>query len=442
MRIVIAGAGEAGVHLAKSLASENFDVVIMDPDPGKLEPLNGYDLLTVAEDPVSIRNLRDAGTAGAEMFISLTPDDTENILLAIMAKGLGARSTAARINRDSVMEPDFVAALRRKGVDHLIYPEMLAVQEVESALRHTWSRHWSGLCDNRLIVAAGMVSPDSRLSGMTLRDFSHLASDFHVSAVTRGRQTIIPKGDTILRNGDIAYISTVADNASEISGLFNCSDCLIKKVMVVGGSRVGEMVARYLSRDYDVLLVEKDARRARKLSESMPAKVMVANGDGRSMEFLEAESISDYDAYIAFTESSEGNIIGCQIAGEMGVENTVVKTTSIDLVAEAEKLGIKTVVNKNLLCSARVRRILLESSESGCMSLAGADITVLVVRENSPVTKKRIMDMKIPGGVTLAGMVRNGVPMIVRGDTRLRAGDRVAVFMLQGTLSTIRNLFR
>lgn len=442
MRIVIAGAGEAGIHLAKSLSTENFDVVVIDSDSARLDCLSGYDLLTVADDPMSLSTLRNAGVAKADMFVSLTPDDSQNLLLAIMAKETGAKSTVARINRDSMAAAEFVETLKAKGVDHIIYPEMLAVKEVESALRHPWSRHWLGLCDNRLIVAAGVVREESQLCDISLKDFSHLASEFHVSAVTRGRETIIPNGDTIIRNGDIAYISTTAENESEISRLFGCCDRLIRNVMVVGGSRIGEMVARQLSSEYHVMLVEKDARRAAELSERMPSKVIVANGDGRSIEYLESESISGFDAYIAFTESSEGNIIGCQIAREMGVGKTVVKTTSIDLVAEAEKLGINTVINKYLLCSGRVRQILLDSSENGCMSLAGTNIMVMNVSENSPVTRKRIMDIRIPQGVTLAGMVREDRPMIVRGNTRLEACDKVVLFMLQGTLNSIRNLFK
>lgn len=441
MRILIAGAGEAGVHLAKILSTENFDVVVIDPDAGRLETLNGYDLLTVAADPLSGENLLEAGVAKTDMFVSLMPSDSENILMAIMAKELGANCTAARINRDSLDTPSSHELLKRKGVDYLIYPERLAVEEVAEALRHPWSRHWSALCEGHLIIAAAPVTSKSVLCNIVLKDFAHRAADFHVSAVTRGRETIIPNGNTIIQNGDIAYITTTADKESEVGSLFGCCESHIHKIMIVGGSRIGEMAAHNLSKHYNILLVEKNAQRAQILSETMPQNAIVANGDGRSIEFLESESIDGFDAYLAFTESSEGNIIGCQIARESGVSKTVVTTNSIDLVAEAEKLGINTVINKNLLCSGRIRQILLDSSENQCMSLAGANVTVVSVTGNLRVCHSMIKDLNFPKGVTIAGVIRDGQGLVVNGQTQLQIGDRVALFMLQGTLLKIKQLF-
>lgn len=441
MRIIIAGSGEAGTHLAKSLSLEKFDVVVIDDNYDKLESLNGYDLLTITENPFSLKVLADAGVAKADMFISLLPEDSENLLVCIMAKELGAKCTVARVNRNSLAEENIKRLLRRKGVDHIVYPEQLAVLEVESALRHPWSRHWSDFGEGELILTAAIVTDDSCLCNLQLKNFGHYASQFHISAITRGRETIIPNGNTIVHEGDIAYITTLSCNSNDIGTLFGKTDSPISKIMIVGGSRVGEMMARHLAGQYDIMLVEKDRIHAAELSETLPDGITVAYGDGRSMDFLDAESAGDFDAYLAFTESSEGNIIGCQIAKEMGVHKTVVKTTSIDLVTEAEKLGISTVVNKNLLCSGRIHQILLNAVEEKCLSMAGAEINVMTIAENSYVTGSRIKELKLPHGVTLAGLIRNGEGLMVHGDTQLEAGDRVVVFMLQGTLLSIRKLF-
>lgn len=441
MRIIIAGAGEAGIHLAKSLSSEKFDVVVIEDNYAKLEALNGYDLLAITDNPLSLKVLADAGVANVDMFISLLPDDSENLLVCIMAKELGAKCTVARINRDSLAGEGTKMLLKRKGIDYIVYPEQLAVLEVESALRHPWSRHWSDFGNGKLILTAAIVTSDSCLCNLQLKDFGPYASQFHISAITRGRETIIPNGSTTVLEGDIAYISTLSSNEESIGTLFGKSDSKIGKIMIIGGSRIGEMMARHLVGQYDIMLVEKDRSHATELSETLPDGIVVAHGDGRSMDFLDAESIGDFDAYLAFTESSEGNIIGCQIAKEMGVHKTVVKTTSIDLVAEAEKLGISTVVNKNLLCSSRIHQILLNAVEEKCLSMAGADIHVMTIAENSYVTGSKIKEIKLPQGVTLAGVIRDGEGLMVHGDTQLIAGDRVVVFMLQGTLLSIQKLF-
>lgn len=441
MRIVIAGAGAAGVHLAKTLSSERFDVVVVDEDYSRLEALNGYDLLAITDDPLSCKVLSDAGAAKADMFISLLPEDSENLLVCIMAKELGAKCTVARINRDSLATPEVKQILHDKGIDYIVYPEQLAVLEVESALRHPWTRHWTEFCNGQLILAAAVVSADSALCNLRLKDFGPYASEFHISAITRGRDTIIPNGNTTVLEGDIAYISTISGNGDSIGKLFGRKDAVVSRIMIVGGSRIGEMMARHLAGKYDIMLVEKDREYAIQLSETLPDGIVVANGDGRSIDFLNSEAVGDFDAYLAFTESSEGNIIGCQIAKEMGVPETVVKITSIDLVAEAEKLGIKTVVSKNLLCSSRIHQLLLNGNEERCLSMAGADVNVMTIAENSYMTGSKIKDIKLPAGVTLAGVVRDGVGMMVHGDTELRAGDRVVVFMLHGTLLSIKKFF-
>lgn len=441
MRVIITGAGEASRHLAKTLSAEKFEVVVIDNDYTKLEALNGYDLLTINENPLSLTVLTNAGAANADMLISLLEDDSENLLVCIMAKELGAKCTVARINRDSLADDDMKRLLSSKGVDKVVYPEQLAVLEVESALRHPWSRHWSDFGEGKLILTAAVVTADSCLCNLQLKDFGPYASRFHISAITRGRETIIPNGNTVVLEGDIAYISTLSDHEESIGELFGKTDSKISKIMIVGGSRIGEMMARHLAKQYDIMLVEKDRYHATELSETLPEGIVVAHGDGRNMDFLDSESVGDFDAYLAFTESSEGNIIGCQIAKEMGVHKTVVKTTSIDLVAEAEKLGISTVVNKNLLCSSRIHQILLNAVEEKCLSMAGAEINVMTIAENSYVTGSKVKELKLPQGVTLAGVIRGGVALMVHGDTQLIAGDRVVVFMLQGTLLSIRKLF-
>jgi len=441
MRVIIAGAGETGLHLAKTLSSENIEVIVIDADHTRLQMLSGYNLMTMSDSPLSLRTLENCGIHKTDMFIALTPSETENVVLSIMAKSMGARCTVARINGTQFLDNDCDVIFREKGVDYMIYPEQLAVQEVAMALRHPWSRHWSELCDGKLIVAGAKIVSGSRLCNLMLKDFGCDASDFHVSALKRGRETIIPNGNTVMKDGDIAYISTTTGCSCRLNEIFGYDGKEINKIMVVGGSRIGRTIARTLCNDYDIMIVEQNPVLAQKLAAELPAGVSVSVGDGRSIEFLESESIGDYDAYIALTEFSEANIIGCQIAKGMGVPKAVVKTVSIDLVAEAEKLGISTVLNKNLLCSGRIHQILLDAREEKCMSLEGADITVMNVSAGSRITRHMVKDLKIPVGITFAGMVRDGAGMMVDGNTQFKEGDTVAVFSLSGTLRPVKKLF-
>ena len=161
-------------------------------------------------------------------------------------------------------------------------------------------------------------------------------------------------------------------------------------------------------------------------------------------DLLEEENISDYDAFIALSDSSEANILGCVMAKEHGIPKTVAQVENLQYVNEAEALNIGSIINKKLLASSRIFQIMLDSDldNAKCLALHEAEVSELIIKEDARVTRTQVMNLNLPSGITIAGLVRDGEGQLVRGQTQLQAGDHVVVFSLAGSIHKIEKAFR
>ncbi|MDE6490412.1 MAG: NAD-binding protein, partial [Muribaculaceae bacterium] len=271
MRIVIAGAGEVGSHLAKLLSKEEQDIVLIDRDAAKLDILDAkYNLLTRRGNPTSFNTLREAGAGKCDLFIAVTPYETDNVMACSMAKQLGATRTVARIDNYEFMAPrnrDFFTGI---GVDSLIYPEFLAAQEIITALDRTWVRHWFELWGGRLILVGVKLRDDARIVGMRLRDMASIGHNFHVSAIKRRHETIIPRGNDVIQSGDIVYFTTTADHADQLREICGKRETRIRRVLVMGGSRIAIRLASMAGNRFRFKIIEIDRDKCQHLAERCP----------------------------------------------------------------------------------------------------------------------------------------------------------------------------
>ncbi len=445
MRIVIAGAGEVGSHLAKLLSREEQDIVLIDRDVSKLAPLDAnYNLMTKVGAPTSFSDLKDAGVASCDLFIAVTPFENTNLISCEIAKKLGARKTVARIDNYEFLGGDSREFFASHGVDHMIYPEMLAAQEICTALRRPWVRHWFELHHGELIVVGVKLRDNASLIGRRLRDITYGQHNYHVSAIRRRHETIIPRGDDEILEDDILYFTTTREYIDEIRSICGKKDYRIRKVMIMGGSRIAVRLAHMASDDYDLTIIDDNMDVCRRLPEKCSGcNVHIIHGDARNNDVLAEENIESMDAFVALTDFSETNILACLTAKEFHVNKTIAEVENIQFIAEAEVLNIGTVINKKLLASSKIFQLLLDVDESSSkfMALADAEVAELEVRPDSKITRAPVMDLKLTRDMTLAGLIRDGKGMLIDGRTRIQAGDHVVVFCLAGSLHRVEKLF-
>ncbi|GHT11980.1 Trk system potassium transport protein TrkA [Bacteroidia bacterium] len=443
MKIIIAGAGEVGVHLAKLLSQENQDIVLMDTNEDNLNIPYNFEIMTVVGNPTSIADLRAAGVKRADMFIAVTPEESTNMTACMIATNLGAQKTIARVSNEEYILPKSTEFFSGLGVASLICPETLAATEIVNALKTPWSRQWWELAGGKLILVGAKVRGNAPIVNKFLYDLSGDEKFYHIVAIRRGNETIIPRGSDLILSGDTLFFTTTPEHVDDIKVLAGKENIHINRVTIMGGSRIGVKVSELLPDHIRIKMVEKNKEKSYHLAEIVENHVMVINGDGRNTDLLIRENIKNCDAFIALTENSETNILACVTAKSLGVPKTVAEVENIDYIQMAEKLDIGTVINKKLIAVSHIYQFMLDADVSTvkCMTFANAEVAELVARPKSKITRKPVKELNLPKDMTLGGKISNGKAEIIDGETTIQAGDHVVVFCLDTAMRKIEDYF-
>jgi trk system potassium uptake protein TrkA len=448
MKIIIAGAGAVGSHLAALLSQENHDIVLIDPDEQKLATAtDGLDVMTLNVSPTSISGLKEAGTQLADLFIAVTPSETRNMTCCMLAHSLGAKKTVARIDNEEYLVPKNTEFFTHMGIGSMIYPEVLAAQEIVDGVRRSWVRQWWEVHDGALIILGIKLREEAAaLYGQKLKDLCPPDAPYHIVAIKRGDDTIIPGGFDELKLGDIAYFMTKKLNVPNIRQLVGKESYPdVKRLMIMGGGRIAVQTCHLLPDYMDVKLIERDAERCRKLAELLENEnVLIINGDGRDTQLLNEEGIRQTQAFCALTPDTETNILACLAAKRMGIRKTVALVENTEYITMAEKLDIGTIINKKAIAASRIYQMMLAADVASVKSLtiADADVAEFDAVEGALVTKKPVMKLNLPKGITIGGVVRNGEGILVNGSTQIQPGDRVVVFSRTALFHDLDHFFR
>lgn len=433
MKIIIAGAGAVGTHLARLLAKEKQDITLLDEDEEKLSKMaDDVDLMTMNIHPTSINGLKDAGAAHTDLFIAVTPDETKNITCCMLAGSLGAKKTVARIDNAEYLEPEYKEFFKNIGINSLIFPEILAARDIAESIKHSWVRQWWEVHNGALVMLGIKLRETAEILDIPLKTLCGPDTSYHIVAIKRGDDTIIPNGDDLLQLNDVVYFMTTKKYIPyirKIVGKEHYED--VKNVMIMGGGRTAMHTALNVPDYMEVKIFESDPKRCNELNEDLGDNdVMVINGDARDSSLLIAEGIQHTQAFVALTRQSESNILACLTAKRLGVRKTVALVDNIDYISMAEKLDIGTIINKKTIAASHIYQMMLRADVTNvkCLTVADADVAEFEVKPKTRVTRKLVKDLGLPRGVTIGGLVRNGEGMHVNGMTQIQAGDSVVVF--------------
>lgn len=452
MKIVIAGAGEVGSHLAKMLSGEANDITVIDMRQDRLDALSATtDVITVPGNPSAINVLQDAGVAEADLFIAVNPSDSQdvNIVSAMLAKKLGSKKATARINNEEYLSYENKYLFTEMGIDLMFYPEKIAAGEIIDLLRRTASTDSMDFARGKLQIAVFKLEEDSSLLGMSMEEFSAVVAgqghNFRVVAIARNNDTIIPRFDTRFKYHDLVFIISRRDGMDMLMKYIGKKDIEIKNLMILGGSPIGEMVARQMSRQMDTIkIIEMNKEKCLELSEKLSDNVIVVNGDGRNSDMLIEESIKEFDAFVAVTNSSETNILACVAAKRLGIARTIAEVENIEYIRLAESMGVDAVINKKLITAGKIYKFTLSNKVRFIKYMSGTNAEVLeyIVAPDTAITKKALKDMNFPKNAIIGGIIRGNESIIAVGDTQIQAYDRVAVFALPEAVKEVDRFFR
>lgn len=448
MKIIIAGAGEVGFHLAKLLSYESQDIILIDNIKDNLSYAEAHlDIRVLKGDCTSISVLKEAQVERADMLIGVTSSETTNITACFIAKQMGAKKTIARISNTEWIKNKDEIGFSTFGIDELISPESLASAEIELLLNQSAFSNTYQFEDGALTMFGIKLPRTATFVGKTVKEAAEVypGIEFIPIAIQRfGTQyTLIPRGDTVYKEGDQVYFLTTHNGVEEVYFLTGKIREEIKNVMILGGSKIGFKTARELCKShFKVKLIESNKQKAFDLADALP-DVLVINTDGRNVELLEEESISDMDAFISVTGNSETNIMSCLVAKSKGVRKTIALVENMDYFQLSQSIGIDTLINKKLLAANDIFRYIRKGEVVAMTKLTNmnAELLEFVISPKAFVVNKSIRNLDFPRSAIIGGVIRDGVGLIATPEFVFKNGDRVVVCCLPHSISKVEKYF-
>ena len=448
MKIVIAGAGEVGFHLAKLLSYESHDITLIDLDSDRLQYVdNKLDIRILRGNATSISILKEANIAQADLIIAVTSNETINITISVVAKRLGVKKTVARINNSEFIDNKHEINFAEFGIDELISTEELASNEIKTMLNQAAFNHMHEFEDGQLSMIGIILSKTAPFVGMSIKEAAATFPEIHFMPIAiqneHSDDIMIPRGDTVLKSGDLVYFVTLKEGVNELYKLTGKVKEPVKNVMILGGSPIGRRTAKELcNKKLNIKILEANKSKAVELADELP-NALVVYGDGRDVELLDEENIEEMDVFIAATESSETNIMACLVAKSKHVKKTIALAENIDYSKLSHSIGIDTIINKKLLAANSIFKYIRKGDvlEIATLNNLDAELLEFLVHENSKITTKIIRELDFPRDATIGGVIRNGKGMIALGDFQIQPGDKVVISCLNESLGKVEQFF-
>lgn len=446
MKIIIAGAGDLGSHLAKLLSSEFHDIYLLDLNEERLNTISSQiDVFTIAGDAKSVEIMEQKLISSCDLLIAVTSIEETNMLICILGKKLGAKRTIARINDVNIIKENKEHFYNELGIDTLISPTYLATLEIQRLVNQSAFTDDIEFDNGKLTVFGISLSKNSSLINKTVRESADLNSNlsFKPLALHRNDLTLIVNGETVLKENDIVYFISLKDSIPNIIKLCGKNNFKIKDVMIIGGSRIGINTAELLENDFRVTLVEKNKATCEQIANTLK-KTLIINIDGHDVKMLEKEGLTEIDALISVTADSEMNIMTSLVGKSHGIKKTIARIENFDYINLSQSIGIDTLINKKIIAADNIFKFVRKGNVSLVANLHGTDAEIIefVVKDGSKITKSPINKLNFPNSSKIAGVIRNGIPIIPFGDFHLKENDKTIVFSLTESIQKIEKFFQ
>lgn len=452
MNIIIAGDGEVGFHLAKSLAEVDHNITIVDPHSELLKRLESEtDLLAIVGDSTSPRVLQDANVGSCDLFLAVLHDESINLVTCILAKKLKAKRTVARITNAELLDPKHREMLRDLGVDELVCPERIASKEITNLLNYTVATEFFDFSGGLLTMYLVRLEEASPIVGKHRGHYDEpegsmaaleVTKELRIVAILRRGETYIPDSKFVFEKNDLAYIISRSNQMENIKVIAGKSDVSIRNVMLVGGGRIGRYAALSLEDRMHVTLIDENRQRCEELTQLLQ-RTLIINGDATDIALMKEEGILNADAFIAVTDSSETNILTCLNAKKLGVKRTIALVENTGFINLSQDIGIDTIINKKLITASYIARFVVKGDAVSSKWLSGtnAELIEFNVGRWAPATRKNLGALGLPKEAIVGGIIRGRETILPTRDTQLKENDKVVVFVKPKVMHKVSQLF-
>lgn len=447
MRILIVGAGEVGYHVAERLSKEQHDVVVIDVDRDRLDYVESHlDVAVVEGSGVNLTVLEAAGVAQAGVLLAVTSVDEVNLVCCMSVPPGPGLTKVARVSN-----PDFYRggeALRpsRFGVDLLINPERELALEAFALLESTAATDLTLFAGGAVQLIGLTVLEGAPVDGKTLEVIGRSVGrrSLLAVAVERDGETMIPAGDTVIRAFDHVYAIAAENEITRAMELCGYSPATkLTRVMIAGHSREAFYLAKLLEQHgIEGTMLIADPEMAHEFAVRLE-RTLILRADATDVELLEFEGVGETDAFVAFTDEDEMNIISSLVARDLGVKQIVTLLNRTDYLPLARRIGLETAVSPRISAANAILQHVRRGSIQNVTVFKDSDAEVIdfIVSGDNPLIGRRLEDIRLPEHAILATIVREEKMIIPRGSDVLQAGDEAIVFALADAVPAVTELF-
>jgi len=451
MKILILGAGQVGRTAAQHLSrEESNEVTIVDHNEEALRELQErLEVRTVVGNAAHPTVLEAAGAGEADVMVALTSSDEVNMMACEVAFALFRTPTKiARIRAAEYTDRAELFGADALAVDVFISPERLVTEYVERLIHHPGTLQVLDFADGKVRLVAVRAAGGGPLVGHKLRELpAHLPRmEVRVVAIYRQGRSITPEGDTVIGEGDEVFFLAARDDIKRVTSEMRKGDEAARRLVIAGGGNIGYRLAKTLEHSNQVKIIERDARRARRISELLD-RAIVLHGDAADEELLIEENIDSADVFAAMTNSEEANILSAMLARRLGARKVMalinrpsytelVESGSIDIAVSPQTIMIGSLL-------AHVRRgdvVRVHALRRGAAEAIEA--IVHGDERSSRVVGRMVAQIPLPAGASIGAVVRGETVIMAHHDTVVRADDHVILFLADRRhLEAVEKLF-
>lgn len=445
MNIIIVGMGEVGRYISRVLVEEGHNVVIIDINPDALSQAEeSLDAMVLKGHGANVKTLREAGVGNCDLFIAVTDRDEVNMLAAIRAKELGAKSTMARVADPMYFEDARGIYTDMMGIDLVINPQALVALEMHKIVRSTNAVAVEDFADNRIEMIQLPVDEGTFVVNRPLKDLK-LPSNTLIAAIIRDDDILVPSGTDIVLPGDEVLVVGRIEQIPRVEQLFDRERRkFTRRVIIVGGSQIGATLAAALEADgIEVILIDKSRARCEELSRVLQ-HVVIINGDGTNMDLLEEERVDTCDAVISVSGEDEVNVMTSLLAKDLGAPRVIAVVHKPDYSAVCEHLGLDATLSPRLEIAKQVLKH-VRTGEVLSISpvLEGkGEFLEFIAPPNARIVGKPIHQIDFPRGANICAVCDANRAYVPRGDDMIHPGDRVVVFTTPRNRLAVERAFK
>jgi trk system potassium uptake protein TrkA len=446
MNVIIVGAGEVGFHIADRLSKEGHDVTVVEKNAEKERLIRmKLNALVVRGSGASAEVLEQAGIEKAELFIAVTDQDEVNLVACLLAHEYNVPRMIARVKSLEYTSSEWALNAKKLGIGMLINPQSVVGDAVFEIVSYTAASEAAEFADGRVVFLGYVIGRGSPLAGITLKELGGIRGLYRmvVTAIVRKHETIIPRGEDTIQEGDLVYFVCNRSDVPAINYLFGFEKEPSKTIFILGAGRIGAALARrFAALKFRVKIIDRDAQHCQELAEELE-DVVVLHTDGTDMQTLEAEGLAQCDVYVAVTDDEQTNILCSLLAKSYGAKRAIALVNRHEFLTLAPSLGVDACVSARLATAAAVLKSVRRGQVAGIATLEQSDAEVLemVVPPQHALVGRPLKEIAVPRGAIVASIVRGDKAIIPSGQDRFEPGDHAVVFALPGVIGHVERLF-